>query len=720
MSDDQAGPGNPTNRLDQETSPYLLQHADNPVLWQPWDEQAIELARKEQKPILLSIGYSSCHWCHVMAHESFEDQATAAVMNEHFVNIKVDREERPDLDKVYQTAHQLLTQQSGGWPLTMFLDPDSLVPFFGGTYFPKTPRHQLPGFVDLLMRIGDVFEQRREELTTQGEKVSKVLADLTPTRPEAATLDDQALLAAASSQLSDQYDQAEGGFGNAPKFPMPSTIERLLRQWAFQQHSSGQPSSRQGKGQSDRDSLDMVMTTLTKMARGGIFDHLGGGFCRYATDRRWMIPHFEKMLYDNGQLLSLYSNALAIGPDELFSQSVAQTANWMLREMRHPDGGFYAALDADSEGEEGKYYVWRKDQVKRLLTEEEYLITETLYGLDKPANFEGKWNLHRNDAWRSVVSRLSLKRPEADRLLAQAQHKLLSAREERVRPSRDEKILTAWNGLAIKGLANAGLRLGEVEWIEAARLAADFIRANLWQQGRLYANWQNGRRGYPAYLDDYANLMDGLLALLRAGWRDEDALFLRSLADTLLVQFEDRENGGFFFTAHDQEPLIHRPKPTLDEALPPGNGVAAPVLQETGHLLAESRYLEAADRTIVWARGSMEQYPAGHCTLLSALEAALAEPEQIIIRGPAQNSPKEPQEDPQKDLQKWVAAATTGYHPWRHVYPIAYEGVTELPPYIPQLVSADSQRKVSAYICQGTQCSLPLDDLDAFREALSR
>ena len=443
MSNDQARPGDPANRLDQETSPYLLQHANNPVLWQPWDEQAIELARTAQKPILLSIGYSSCHWCHVMAHESFEDQATAAVMNEHFVNIKVDREERPDLDKVYQLAHQLLTQQSGGWPLTMFLDPDTLIPFFGGTYFPKSPRHQLPGFIDLLMRIGDVFEQRREELTAQGEKVSKVLTELTPTRPAAATLDDEALLAAARSQLSDQYDQVEGGFGNAPKFPMPSTIERLLRHWAFQQQSPRPHSIRQGKEQSDRDGLEMVMVTLTKMARGGIFDHLGGGFYRYATDRRWMIPHFEKMLYDNGQLLSLYSNILAVGPDELFSRAVAQTANWMLREMRHPEGGFYAALDADSEGEEGKFYVWRKDQVKRLLTEEEYLITETLYGLDKPANFEGKWNFHRNDAWRSVVSRLSLERPEADRLLDRAQEKLLAAREARIRPSRDEKILTA-------------------------------------------------------------------------------------------------------------------------------------------------------------------------------------------------------------------------------------------------------------------------------------
>ncbi len=702
MSDNQVLPGNPLNRLDRETSPYLLQHADNPVSWQPWDEQALTLARTEQKPILLSIGYSSCHWCHVMAHESFEDPATAAVMNSHYVNIKVDREERPDLDKVYQLAHQLLTQQSGGWPLTMFLDPDTLVPFFGGTYFPKTPRHQLPGFVDLLMRIAEVFEKRREELTTQGERISEVLADLTPNRPGAATVDDEALLAAARSQLSNQYDRAEGGFGNAPKFPMPSTIDRLLRHWAFQQHAI-----QRQQGQADRDGLEMVMMTLTKMARGGIFDHLGGGFCRYATDRSWMIPHFEKMLYDNGQLLSLYSDILAVGPDELFSQAVAQTANWMLREMRDPEGAFYAALDADSEGEEGKYYLWRKDQVKRLLTEEEYLVAETLYGLDKPANFEGKWNLHRNDAWRSVVSRLSLERHRADELLAGAQRKLLSARENRIRPSRDEKILTAWNGLAIKGLARAGQRLGKADWVEAARQAADFIRTNLWQQGRLYANWQSGRRGYPAYLDDYANMMDGLLALLRAGWRDVDAVFLRNLADTLLVQFEDRENGGFFFTAHDQEPLIHRPKPTLDEALPPGNGVAALVLQELGHLFADSRYLDAADRTIVWARSSMEQYPAGHCTLLSALEAGLAEPEQVIIRGPV------------GALAEWVTVASAGYHPWRNVYPIAYDAVEELPPYIPKLVSADLKQKTSAYICRGTECSLPLNDLDAFRNALS-
>jgi uncharacterized protein YyaL (SSP411 family) len=686
----------PRNRLAAESSPYLLQHADNPVHWYPWCEEAIAAARAADKPILLSIGYSACHWCHVMAHESFEDAATAAVMNEHFVNVKVDREERPDLDKIYQLSHQLLTQNTGGWPLTMFLDPTTLVPFFGGTYFPRTARYQLPGFVDLLLRVSTVYREKKGELGAQGVKLRQILASLNPAAAE-AKLADEALLQAARDQLASQYDERDGGFGNAPKFPMPGTIERLLRHWAFATRRGGR----------DKDALEMAMITLTRIARGGIFDHLGGGFCRYSTDARWMIPHFEKMLYDNGQLLSVYADALAIGPDDLFEGAVRETAAWLLREMQHPRGGFFSALDADSDGEEGRYYVWRRDEVKKLLDPDEYLVVETLYGLDKPANFEGRWNLHRYDAWHAVVDRLGLERPRADGLLASARAKLKSARDQRVPPGRDDKVLTAWNGLAIKGLARAGMVLNAPQWIEAATRAVDFIASELVDTDGLYATWRDGRGRYRGYLDDYANLIDALLALLACRWRDADIVLARRLADTVLDRFQDAA-GGFFFTPEGHETLIHRVKQTVDEATPAGNGTLARALHTLGHLLGETRYLDAAAATLRWARGAMESYPAGHSSLLAALEDQVVPPEIVVVRGPA------------TEIVEWHRAARRGFKPWRHAFAIPYDGVREAPVYLPRLVSAEARTRPTAFVCTESSCSLPITKLDELVERLNR
>ncbi len=685
------------NRLGGETSPYLRQHADNPVAWQPWDDEALAAARAAGRPILLSIGYSACHWCHVMAHESFEDEATAAVMNAHFVNIKVDREERPDLDKVYQLAHQLLTQQTGGWPLTVFLDPDTLIPFFAGTYFPKSPRYQLPGFADLLRRVSETFHEKREELNVQGERISEVLEHLTNPEAEegaAAGTPGPELLEAAHQALAQQYDSSEGGFGTAPKFPMPSTLTRELRHWAHAEAGDR------------RDTLDRVMTSLTKMARGGIYDHIGGGFFRYATDRKWMIPHFEKMLYDNGQLLSLYSEALALGPDELFKAAVQETADWLIRDMQDPAGGFYSALDADSEGEEGRYYLWRRDQVKKLTTEDEYLVIETLYGLDKPANFEGRWNLHRYDAWRAVVERLSMDRSEADAALASGRAKLLGARSERPPPGLDDKVLTGWNGLTITGLARAAVVLDRPDWLDAATRCMDFLRESLWDGDRLLATWTQGQARHPAYLDDYANLIAGLLALLAARWREADADFALALADSAIRHFHDEERGGFYFTAHDHERLIYRPKPTLDDAQPPGNGVMAEVLARLGHLFGDSKYLDLAWETIVWAEPQLQRYPAGHCTLLSVLALELSGTEQIIIRGPGEA------------LGDWLQVARQGYHPARSVYAIPWETTGQLPAYLPKLVSADLKSRVVAYRCAAMSCSLPIESLEDFRADL--
>ncbi|MEQ8484565.1 MAG: thioredoxin domain-containing protein [Pseudomonadales bacterium] len=688
------------NRLATTASPYLLQHAGNPVAWQPWDDQAIALARETGRPILLSVGYSACHWCHVMAHESFEDADTAEVMNAHFVNVKVDREERPDLDRIYQLAHQLLNQQGGGWPLTAFLDPDTLVPFFSGTYFPRTSRHGLPSFVDVLTRIATVFAERRDELREQGTRLSALFERL----DDAADAENgsaenggaEALWQAARATLGGQYDAAAGGFGRAPKFPMPAAVDALLQGW----------DQGRRRGDADREALDMVMTTLTRMARGGIYDHLGGGFCRYATDRHWHVPHFEKMLYDNAQLLSLYSDALGVAADPLFDHALSGTADWLLRELRHPDGGFYAALDADSEGAEGRYYVWRKPEVRRLLDDDEYLLVETLYGLDKPAGFEGTWILHRTDAWRSVVERLSLDPDTAARRLGAARAKLLAARETRPRPGLDDKVLAAWNGLAVRGLTDAALRRDRDDWLAAAEQAARFLRQRLYDEGTLYASWRQGQLGHPGFLDDYACVIDGLVALLSARWDDADAEFARALADTLLSRFEDAD-GGFFFTPHGQHDLFHRPKPIQDDALPAGNAVAARALSALGHLLGEPRYLDAAARTIDWALPRAAQYPAAHAALVTAARQVESGPEQIIIRGPADA------------LGPWLAAARQGYHPRRAVFAVPYDRAATLPAQLPRLVSAELRQKVVAYRCDGLQCSAPVDDLAAFRALLA-
>ena len=688
------------NRLGEETSPYLRQHADNPVDWYPWNETALARARDGDKPILLSIGYSACHWCHVMAHESFEDSGTAEVMNRHFVNIKVDREERPDLDKIYQLAHQLLTQRTGGWPLTVFLDPETLLPFFAGTYFPRTPRFNLPGFADLLLRVDQAYRTQRVAVGEQGARLSEAMSKLQPTGIAAEGLPDAKLLEAARDQLAGSFDSAAGGFGTAPKFPMPSSVERLLRHWAFSGLSS------EGAGNRDGDALNMAMTTLTGIARGGIYDHVGGGFCRYATDRQWQIPHFEKMLYDNGSLLAVYADALAFGGDPLFEAAVRETADWVIRDMQHTQGGYFSALDADSEGEEGKYYLWRRDAVKRLLGEDEYLLVSTLYGLDKPANFEGKWNLSRRDAWRSVLDRLGFEPATGEELLASAKSKLLAERGTRVPPAKDDKVLTAWNGLAIRGMARAAVRLGEPAWLESAQRAADFIREDLWDGERLAATWREGKARYAGYLDDYANMLAGLLELLSAEWRDVDAAFAKALADTMIRQFYDADDGGFFFTAHDHEVLIHRPKPTLDESSPAGNGTAACGLIALGHLFADTGYLDSASGTLRALRGAIEQYPAGHCTLLSAVEADAHAPEQIIVRGPV------------GALGPWLDIAREGYRPWRHVYGIPYESA-EVSDYLPGPVGSDGRQGLTAFVCRGLQCSLPIDSLDEFRQAVS-
>ncbi len=659
------------NRLAAETSPYLQQHADNPVDWYPWGEEALARARLEDKPILLSVGYSACHWCHVMAHESFEDAATAQVMNRLFVNIKVDREERPDLDKIYQTAQQLLTQRAGGWPLTMFLTPEDQRPFFGGTYFPNEPRYGMPAFKDLLERVAAYYHGEGASIREQNGRLVAALDDLQPAAERIAGLD-RSPIELARSALERSFDRRFGGFGGAPKFPHPQSIERCLRE-------------------ASPESLSMAALTLTRMAEGGLYDQLGGGFARYSVDESWTIPHFEKMLYDNGQLLAAYAAAAAITGEKLFARIAGETADWVLRDMRSPPGGFYSSLDADSQGHEGEFYVWSAAEVRAHLSDAEYPVFAHRFGLDQPPNFEGRWHL---------CVRSALEGPAAAAVLQSARSKLLGVRTLRVWPGRDEKILTAWNALMIRGLAVAARVLHRPDLAEAATRAVDLIHHSLWRDGRLLATYKDGRAHLNAYLDDYAFLADALLELLQVRWRSRDLEFAQALAEALLERFADPDAGGFYFTSSDHERLIHRSKTFSDESIPAGNGIAASVLCRLGYLLAEPRYLAAAERTLQAAFEMMRQYPEGHLSLIAALEDYLRPLQVVVLRGP--------------QAARWAHALASRYAPGRMVFAIASD-VPDLPPAI-----ADKRPdgEAVAYLCRGTTCSAPIRHLDELELAL--
>ena len=664
------------NRLRLETSPYLLQHADNPVDWYPWGEEALGLAEREHKPILLSVGYSACHWCHVMAHESFEDPEIAALMNQWFVNIKVDREERPDLDKIYQVAQQLITRQNGGWPLTMFLTPHDQQPFFGGTYFPKHPRQGMPGFGDILARVADYFRDHEDDIRRQSAQLALAFERLMPGPPHGDVALGTAPLEAARRTLEDSFDSRYGGFGRAPKFPHPAGIERCLRHWRATSGATGP----------DLKALYLATLTLTRMAEGGLYDQLGGGFSRYSVDDFWMIPHFEKMLYDNAQLLHTYACAALATGEALFVRIAGETADWIIRDMRGPLGGFYSSLDADSEGHEGKFYVWTRAEVQGLLTSAEYAVFAPRFGLDRDANFEGQWHLR-------VCEPPSDESTSA--MIDAARAKLLAARNHRVWPARDEKVLTSWNALTIKGLAVAGRVLQRPDLIDAASAAVDFIRHTLWRDGRLLATYKDGRAHLPAYLDDYVFLADALLELLQNRWRLSDLDFARELSDVLLAKFEDAENGGFYFTASDHDRLIHRSKTFSDDSVPSGNGVAASVLCKLGYLLAETRYLDAAERTLKAAAALTLEYPQAHMSLLNALEDFLASMQIVIIRGTA------------ADGERWARELSAVYAPTRMVFAVP-EDAPGLPP---ALAAKPASGAVTAYVCRGMTCGAPLTDL---------
>jgi len=680
-----------TNQLVSETSPYLLQHASNPVDWYPWGAAALAKARSENKPILLSVGYSACHWCHVMAHESFEDPDTAALMNKLFVNIKVDREERPDLDKIYQTAHSLLTQRPGGWPLTVFLTPDDQVPFFAGTYFPDQPRHNMPAFSELLQRVDDFLVNNESEIREQNTRLIKALAAINDSE-QADTLTPLPL-DTARQQLERSFDERDGGFGEAPKFPHPTNIERLLRHWAGTRTTAGEP---------DKRALHMAVHTLEKMARGGMFDQLAGGFCRYSVDAHWMIPHFEKMLYDNGALLALYAEAHAATGNPLFKRICEQTAEWVMRDMQAPEGGYYSSVDADSEGEEGKYYVWTPAEVQEAVREDDYAIFARRFGLDRAANFEDKWHLHVYRTTAELADEFSLDTHEIEQAIHRASVKLLELRKQRIAPGRDDKILTAWNGLMIRGMAVAARHLDEPAWAESAERALDFTRSTLWKDGRLLATYKDGRAHLNAYLDDYVYLIDAILELLQVRWRDGDLDFAIELAEVVLQHFQD-ETGGFFFTSDDHEALIQRPRPNHDDATPSGNGIAARVFGRLGQLLGESRYLETAENTLKSIWSGIESMPHGHASLLVALEETLFPYQTVIIRGP------------EPAITDWRQAAAQPYAPRRFTLAIP----ATVHPLPGQLNARAPQDDVVAYLCKTGTCSAPVTDFATFNTSLT-
>jgi uncharacterized protein YyaL (SSP411 family) len=680
------------NRLATQTSPYLLQHADNPVYWQPWDEQALQQARELNKPILLSIGYSACHWCHVMAHESFEDPATASVMNEHFINIKVDREERPDLDKIYQNTHAMLTQRPGGWPLTAFLTPDDHMPIFIGTYFPSRPRHGLPSFIQLMNNIVDVYTNRRPDIDQQSDALRDAFRRISIQQETIVGKLDALPLDIARNQIEKHFDSRNGGFSDAPKFPHPSIIERALRHWAKTSADS----------RPDPRILHTALFSLECMASGGLFDHLGGGFYRYSTDERWMIPHFEKMLYDNGPLLALNAQAACISGQVEYIEAATETAAWVQREMQSSQGGYYSSLDADSEGVEGKFYVWTPTWIRQVLPADQYPLLERRFGLDRRANFEDRWHLHAYETYDSLAKTFKMDAESIRQQLGESRKQLFDVREQRTHPGLDDKILTSWNALMIRGMAIAGRLLGRPAYLDSAQRAARFIQDRMWTNRRLLATCkENGAAHLNAYLDDYAYLLCALIELLQSRWDCGLLDWAIEIADALIEQFEDGDSGGFYFTSRNHEQLIQRTLSFADDATPSGNGYAALGLQRLGYLLAQPRYLDAAERCLKAAWQSLNEAPISHCSLLDALDEHLNPPHMFILRGST------------AALQSWLDEANGRYMPTTLVFAVPADAAL-----VPALADKNPIGDVCTYHCQGTHCNPPITSIDAWRKLL--
>ena len=687
-----------SNRLANETSPYLRQHADNPVEWYPWGEEALQRAQAEDKPILLSIGYAACHWCHVMAHESFEDEATAEIMNRHFINVKVDREERPDLDAIYMNAVVLLNNGQGGWPMTVFLTPNGQ-PFYGGTYFPPTPRYGMPSFPQLLEGIASFWHNRRDEVEKSVVEINQHLQQNTLVQNLGQGQLEESIFERALSVLLRRFDHDKGGFGQVPKFPPSMTIEFLLRMRLQQDDGMA------GDGiEGDGIALHMAEHTLKMMAYGGMYDQLGGGFARYSTDNDWLVPHFEKMLYDNALLARVYLHAWQVTGNPLYKRITEETLDFVVRELRHDGGGFYSSYDADSEGEEGKFYVWSQPEIEQILGDEAELFMR-YYDVTEEGNWEGHNILNMKSEPEEVAQSLGLAVAEMEQRLAAAKAKLYDVRAQRVWPGLDDKVLTAWNGLMLAAFAEAGRILKRADYTAVAEQNAQFLYKTMrGENGRLLRTWKVGSQAkYNAYLEDNAYLADGLLALYQNSFDEKWFVWARELTEMMLDHFRDEENGGFYDTSDDHEALIQRPKDVQDNATPSANAMAAQVLLKLSLYTGDGRYWDIAEKMVAAMSEWMVRAPSGFAHWLCAAAFIMGEPQEVAIAG-------EPGAD---DTEALLDVIYNAYRP-NMVVAVGMDG--EKVELLRERPLRDN--KATAYVCRRFVCQQPVTEPEALGQQL--
>lgn len=673
------------NRLINETSPYLLQHAHNPVDWYAWGEEAFEKAKGEDKPVLVSIGYSACHWCHVMEHESFEDEATAVIMNENFVNIKVDMEERPDVDQIYMNFVQLTTGR-GGWPMNVFLTPDKK-PFFGGTYFPPVSRYNMPSWPQILASISEAYRERRDELETSANEIVGELRKLSAATNSSGALSME-LLEMAFSSFSRTFDPVNGGFGGAPKFPPAMSLEFLLRY----HHRTG-----------NERALEIVRHTCDKMALGGIYDQLGGGFHRYAVDAIWLVPHFEKMLYDNAQLIRIYLHLFQVTGEEFYKRIAVETLEYVRREMLDASGGFYSTQDADSEGEEGKFFVWTREEINEILGEDDGRIFTFFYDVSERGNFEENNILNVRNTTTAAAEVLAITEERLNEVIVRARAVLFAEREKRIKPNRDEKVLTAWNGLMLGAFADAAAILASDEYLEVAKRNAEFILTHLQMDGRLLRTWKDGSAKLNGYIEDYANVADGLIVLYQVSGEIVHLQEARRMADLMITEFWDEDSGAFFFTSNDHEELIVRNKDFYDNATPSGNSVAADVLLKLARLVGDEKYERFAVTVLRLTASQLQRHPQGFGRALSALEFYLRQTKEVVIIGPKDN-----------EMAREVHRA---YLP-NAVFVLSTDADADSEP-IPLLKGRQIiDAKATAYVCENFVCQRPVTDVADLRALL--
>jgi uncharacterized protein len=678
-----------TNHLINETSPYLLQHAHNPVDWYSWGDEAFQKARSENRPILLSIGYSACHWCHVMERESFEDEKIAALMNDLFVNIKVDREERPDLDEIYMNAVQMLTGR-GGWPMTVFLTPEGK-PFYGGTYFPPEDRYGVPGFPKILQGVANAYREKPQDVERSVEQILAALQRMSLSTESQQPFSSD-IIGQSAEQLAQAYDTDHGGLGKAPKFPNVGVYELFLRHY---HHSKGSRF------------LEMVTHTLTKMAQGGIYDHLGGGFHRYSVDEKWLVPHFEKMLYDNAQLVRIYAQVYCVTGEPLFKQVVDETMNYLMREMLHAAGGFYSTQDADSEGEEGKFFVWTEAEISHILGEESSEIFCRIYDVSEEGNFEEKNILHPILTLEQASKFFRRDLKEIESLVSDAKGKLFQEREKRPKPFRDEKILTSWNGLMLSGLAEAIKISPHPSYLEAANRTVDFIFTKMFRDGHLLHTYKSGTGKILGYLDDYAFLAAGLLDLFEATVNRAHLDRASELAEIMLHEFWDDAGGGFFYTGRSHERLIAQSKPIFDGSIPSGNAVATQVLLRLYHYTGKDDYLKRAERILRAYYNAMENQPFGFAHMLAALDFYLQKPKEVVLVGD--------KKDP--ETAELVTKIHSLYLPNMTLQLASPDDSLEK---ISSLLAGKKQfaGKPTVYVCHNFTCSRPVVEWDELKPLL--